>query len=104
MALSVEVHFPQLSIPLGVFAGHVVHRLCRVGLHDSGLGPELQQRHEAQSLERIGGGYEERLATRGGERVTELGTPQRRGPRAAIAEGFALMWENLIDPFLYYWI
>jgi hypothetical protein len=72
MALSVEFHFPtQLSIPPRVFAGHVVHRLDRVGLHGSGLSPELQQCHEALSLERISGGYEERLATRGGERVTE---------------------------------
>ncbi len=72
MALSVEVHFPaQLPVPPGVLAGHVVHGLGGAGLHGCGLSAELQQRHEALSLERIGGGYEERLATRGGERVTE---------------------------------
>lgn len=72
MALSVEVHFPaKLAVPPGVLAGHVVHGLRRAGIHGGGLGPELQHRHEALALARIGGGDEERLAARGSERVAE---------------------------------
>lgn len=72
MPLSVEVHFPaQLAVPPGVLAGHVVHGLGGASIHGGRLGPEFQKRHEALPLARIGGGDEERLAARGGERVAE---------------------------------
>jgi hypothetical protein len=109
MALSVEVHFPTHLIVLSR-----VHGLGGEDLQGGGLGLELKQRHEAL----CGLTVETRRAwrpevvsesPRAVKRTGRRGrpsqrTPPRQGPRAAIAKGFALMWANSGDPFLYSWI
>lgn len=74
LSLPIEVHLPaELAVASGVLARHVVDGVSRAGLDGLRVLAQLHHRHQAVPLPRIGGGHQQGLAARGGERVTKRG-------------------------------